>query len=262
MPTTTSILSDLHHELRGSGPAVLFISGATGDAGHFARAAERLADEFATVAYDRRGCSRSARLGAGEMMQIAAQADDAAALIDELGLAPAIVFGSSGGGDIALELLARHPQLVRGAIVHEPALIALAGEPEEGDHELQPIFELAAVDPRRAMEAFLRLNISDAAFEALDPQLRERMLGSAAHLFSNELAAFGGYVPDVDRLRVNRVPVRMLVSRHGAPQLIRATKRFAEQLGLAVEPISGSHAPYLQQPEAFAEELRPILRRL
>ena len=196
------------------------------------------------------------------MMQIAAQADDAAALIDELGLAPAIVFGSSGGGDIALELLARHPQLVRGAIVHEPALIALAGEPEEGDHELQPIFELAAIDPRRAMEAFLRLNISDAAFEVLDPQLRERMLGSAAHLFSNELAAFGGYVPDVDRIRVNRVPVRMLVSRHGAPQLIRATKRFADQLGLTVEPISGSHAPYLQQPEAFAEELRPILRQL
>ena len=262
MATTTSILSDLHHELRGSGPAVLFISGATGDAGHFARAAERLADEFATVAYDRRGCSRSARLGAGEMMQIDAQADDAAALIKGLGHAPAIVFGSSGGGDIALELLARHPQLIRGAIVHEPALLALAGEPEEGDHALQPILEQAATDPRRAMEAFIRLNSSDAAFEALDPQLRERMLDSAAHLFSNELAAFSGYVPDVDRLRGNRVPVRMLVSRHGAPQLIRATKRFAEQLGLTVEAISGSHAPYLQQPEAFAEELRPILRRL
>lgn len=58
------------------------------------------------------------------------------------------------------------------------------------------------------------------------------------------------------------MPVRMLVSRHGAPQLIRATKRFAEQLGLAVEPISGADAPYLQQPETFAEELRAILRQL
>jgi pimeloyl-ACP methyl ester carboxylesterase len=262
MLTTTSVLSDLHHELRGSGPGVLFISGATGDAGHFARGAERLADEFTTVAYDRRGCSRSARLGAGEMMQIAAQADDAAALIEQLGLAPAIVFGSSGGGDIALELLARHPQVIRGAIVHEPALLALAGEPEEGDHDLQPILELAAVDPRRAMEAFIRLNASDAGFEALDPQLRERMLGSGDHLFSNELAAFAGYVPDAERIRSSRVPVRMLVSRDGTPQLIRAAKRFADQLGLAVEPISGSHAPYLQQPEAFAEELRPMLRRL
>ena len=262
MPTKTSILSDLHHELRGSGPAVLFISGASGDAGHFADTAERLADEFTTVAYDRRGCSRSPRLGAGEAMSIAAQADDAAALIEELGLAPAIVFGNSGGGDIALELLARHPEVVRGAVVHEPALIALAGEPEEGDHELTPIFELAAADPRRAMEAFIRLTTSDAAFDALDPQLRERILAGGAHLFSNELAAFAGYVPDAERIRASRVPVRMLVGRDGAPQLIRATKRLADQLGLAVQPISGSHAPYLQQPEAFAEELRPILRQL
>jgi hypothetical protein len=88
------------------------------------------------------------------------------------------------------------------------------------------------------------------------------MLGSAAHFFSNELAAFADYVPDTEKLRADRVPLRMLVSRDGAPQLIRATRRFAQQLGLAVQPISGSHAPYLQQPEVFAQQLRPILRRL
>ena len=106
MPT-----SQLHHELRGSGPPVLFISGASGDAEHFAlNPAEPLADEFTTVADDRRGCSRSAPGSlTGETMSIEAQADDAAALIEELGLAPALVFGTSGGGDIALELVARRP---------------------------------------------------------------------------------------------------------------------------------------------------------
>jgi pimeloyl-ACP methyl ester carboxylesterase len=262
MPITTSVLAELHHELRGSGPPVLFISGASGDAGHFTRTAERLADEFTTVAYDRRGCSRSAHLRDGELMSIAAQAGDAAALIEELGLAPAIVFGTSGGGDIALELLARRPELVRGAIVHEPALVALAGEAEAGDLGLQPIAELAAVDPRRAMEAFVRTHTSDATFGALDPQLRERILRNGAHFFSQELAAFVGYVPDAESIRADRVRLRVLVSQDGAPQLIRATARFAEQLGLAVEPISGHHAPYLQRPEAFAEELRPILKEL
>ena len=257
MPT-----SQLHHELRGSGPPVLFISGASGDAEHFARTAERIADEFTTVAYDRRGCSRSAPLPDGETMSIEAQADDAAALIEELGLAPAIVFGTSGGGDIALELVARRPELVRGAVVHEPALIALAGEPEAGDVDLQPIVELAADDPRRAMEAFVRLSSSDATFEALDPRHRERMLGNGEHFFSQELMAFGGYVPDAERIRATRVPVRLLVGQDGAPQLVRATARFADQLGQPVEPISGHHAPYLQDPEAFAEELRPILKQL
>ena len=37
------------------------------------------------------------------------------------------------------------------------------------------------------------------------------------YLFSNELAAFSSYMPDVDRLRLNRVPMRLLFSRHGAP---------------------------------------------
>jgi pimeloyl-ACP methyl ester carboxylesterase len=266
MPTTTSVLSDLHHEVRGSGPPVLFISGASGDAGHFARTAAQLADEFTTVAYDRRGCSRSAALPEVEAMSIAAQADDAAELIEALGLAPAIVFGTSGGGDILLELIARRPDVVRGAVVHEPALIALAEENEAGGDELGPIVELAATEPRSAMEAFLRMVTSDTTFESVDPELRERVLGNGAHFFAEELGAFGAYLPDVERIRTADVPLRLLVSREGAPegtpQLVRVTARLAEHLELDLESVSGHHAPYLQRPEAFAEELRPILREL
>jgi len=83
-----------------------------------------------------------------------------------------------------------------------------------------------------------------------------------ALIFSWELPAFVGYIPDAEGLRAGGVPLRLLVSQDGTPQLIRATAQFAEQLGLAVEPIPGHHAPYLEQPEAFAEELRPILKQL
>jgi pimeloyl-ACP methyl ester carboxylesterase len=193
MPTTTSVLPDLHHEVRGTGPSELFITGASGDAGHFARAAERLADEFTTVAYDRCGCSRSARLP-DEVMSIRAQADDAVALIEELDLAPAIAFGTSGGGDILLELIARRPAVLR--------------------------------------------------------------------FFAQELQAFGTYVPDVERIHAAGIPLELLVSREGVPFLIAATERLAGELGIEVESISGHHAPYLRDPEAFAEELRPILREL
>jgi hypothetical protein len=41
-----------------------------------------------------------------------------------------------------------------------------------------------------------------------------------------------------------------------------ATERLAQGLGLPLERLSGHHAPYLQQPDAFAAELRPILRDL
>jgi pimeloyl-ACP methyl ester carboxylesterase len=262
MPTTANVLADLHHEVRGYGPPVLFISGASGDAGHFARTAAQLAGAFTTVAYDRRGCSRSARIPEGESMSIAAQADDAAALIAELEIAPAIVFGTSGGGNILLELIARRPDVLRGAIVHEPGLLALAEATDTEAAEMQRIVGLAAVDPRRAMEAFIRKFTSDATFEALTPELRERILDNGAHLFAQELPAFAGHVPDAERIRTAGVPLRVLVSHDGAPQLVRATANFARQLEFEVGLISGHHAPYLQQPEAFAEELRPILLEL
>jgi pimeloyl-ACP methyl ester carboxylesterase len=262
MPTTTGVLSDLHHEVRGSGPPVLFISGASGDAGHFARTAGRLAGEFTTVTYDRRGCSRSAVHSEGEVMSIAAQADDAAALIEGLGLAPAIAFGTSGGGDILLELIARLPDVLRGAVVHEPALVALADLPDSGKDELGPIVELAARDPRAAMEAFIRLHTDDATFESLGSELRERVLGNGAHFFASELGVFVSYVPDAETIAASGVPLRLLRSDDGTPPLIQATERFAEQIGVAVQTVSGHHAPYLQRPEAFGEELRPILRNL
>ena len=111
--------TDLYCEVRGNGPAVLFISGATGDAGHFEKVAER-ADEFMTITYDRRGNSRSPKPTGWTTTSNAEQADDAAGLIEALQLMPAAVVGNSGGAAIALELLLRHSALVRGGILHEP----------------------------------------------------------------------------------------------------------------------------------------------
>jgi len=111
---TTATTTGLYHEVRGTGPAVLLIPGATGDAGTFTTAATRLADEFTVITYDRRGNSRSR--ATGDPMAAAtmsAQADDAADLIVACGFNKAVVYGNSGGAIIALELLARRPTIAR-----------------------------------------------------------------------------------------------------------------------------------------------------
>ena len=77
----------IYYELRGHGPAVLFISGATGDAGHWTGVGETLADAYTVISYDRRGNSRSPSTPAWTMTTIEEQADDAAALL--LALHPA-----------------------------------------------------------------------------------------------------------------------------------------------------------------------------
>jgi len=101
MPTVTVNGTELYHEVRGTGPPVLLIMGATGDGGHFDKLADLLADEFTVITYDRRGNGRSPVPAGWETTSPEEQADDAAALLDALGTGPAAVFSTSSGGVFA-----------------------------------------------------------------------------------------------------------------------------------------------------------------
>ena len=109
MPTVTVNRADLYYELRGAGPPVLLIMGATGDGGHFDELAHLLTGEFTVITYDRRGNGRSPLPAGWRTTSPEEQADDAAALLDALGTGPAAIFGTSSGGTFALCLLVRHP---------------------------------------------------------------------------------------------------------------------------------------------------------
>jgi pimeloyl-ACP methyl ester carboxylesterase len=115
----------LYHEVRGSGPALLLITGGTGDAGEWGHVAPALAEEFTVVTFDRRGLSRSPRPDSSTAISVDEHADDSAALLRELGLTPAVVVGHSGGASIACALVARHPEVVRHAVSYEPPLLAV-----------------------------------------------------------------------------------------------------------------------------------------
>jgi pimeloyl-ACP methyl ester carboxylesterase len=49
----------LHYETRGSGPLMLMVPGASGEAGIFKQVTEHLAAHYTVLTYDRRGFSRS-----------------------------------------------------------------------------------------------------------------------------------------------------------------------------------------------------------
>src|SRR5688500_7406422 len=94
---TTIDINDttIYYERTGVGPAMLFVHGMCGDAEVWADQARRFSDRYTCVRYDRRGHSRSARGDA--TISDAVHADDTAALIEALGLAPCLLVGSSGG---------------------------------------------------------------------------------------------------------------------------------------------------------------------
>jgi pimeloyl-ACP methyl ester carboxylesterase len=121
--------TSLYAEVRGFGPAVLLIHAGAEDAEGWRPIAERLTG-FTVVTYDRRGTLRSGREdwpGGGS----AQHADDAAGLLDVLGLDDALVLGYSSSGNIALEVALRHKELVRRALVYEPGYLLLLPDPGE-----------------------------------------------------------------------------------------------------------------------------------
>jgi pimeloyl-ACP methyl ester carboxylesterase len=121
----------LYYELRGRGPAVLFISGATGDAGHYTTIADELASELAVVTYDRRGNSRSPRPRGWTRTTIEEQADDAACLASALGFSLVVAVGVGSGALIARCLARRHADRVRGAIVYDRVAVDVAALPAD-----------------------------------------------------------------------------------------------------------------------------------
>ena len=205
----------IYYEKRGRGPAVLFVFGATGDAGHWTTVADILADTYAVLTYDRRGNSRSHRPPGWTSTTIGEQADAAAALLRGLDLDPAIVFGTSAAASILADLCLRHPHVLRGAIFHEPAFPSGIPNADAVRAGRKALIEesMARGGPRAAMGLFLRWVAGDEVYESLDPQLRERLLGNAGVLFGIEMAPFLAYEPAPGQLAAIQVP-RTVTAQH------------------------------------------------
>ena len=88
---------------------------------------------------DLRGHGESSR-AALETYDAASYADDLAALIDELELAPVVVAGHSLGGVVAASLGARRPDLVRALLLEDPPMF-------EGDSARRNASPVAAFFP-------------------------------------------------------------------------------------------------------------------
>jgi 3-oxoadipate enol-lactonase len=112
MPTLDLGSISLYVEQAGQGPRLLFISGTGGDLRNKPSVFEGpLAPLFDIVAYDQRGLGQSAVPDGPYTM--ADYADDAAALLGQVGWDQCQVMGVSFGGMVAQELTIRHPGLVR-----------------------------------------------------------------------------------------------------------------------------------------------------
>ena len=102
-------------------PTLLLLHGWTANADlQFFTAYEALASRFSFLTIDHRGHGRGLR--ADHRFELEDVADDAAVLVESLGVAPVIAVGYSMGGPVSMLLAHRHPHLVRGLVVQATAL--------------------------------------------------------------------------------------------------------------------------------------------
>jgi pimeloyl-ACP methyl ester carboxylesterase len=256
MTSTTSTTTELYWEARGVGPPVLLIAGTPGDGRQFDALAERLASDHLVITYDRRGTSRSsALLPNWQSTSLAEQAEDAAGILAAVGVEPAVVFGTSNGAAVALELALRHPRRVAGVMLHEMPLLSVLHDPEPVAAAIGAVIgpAMQAGGPAAALEAFLRFAFGDPIVDAWPAELRERMLSNAEMVFSIELPAFQVYRPDEQALAGNAVPAAVLVGQdQPLAFMVEATEWLAARVATEVTFTQGAHGPQFSCPDALA----------
>jgi pimeloyl-ACP methyl ester carboxylesterase len=252
----------LYYELHGSGEPLVLVHGSWGDATGWAFVVPTLAENFRVLTYDRRGHSRSERPGTPGSVD--EDGDDLAALLETLDLAPAHVVTNSYGGNIALRLAARRPDLFRSLSCHEPPLWNLIeGDPESQEMLQQGARSLEAVGRRISEgdhEGAARQFVDEVAF---GPGAWENELPSEIKaIFIQNAPTFLDELQDPEQLRIDeesltslQLPVRLTDGSESPPAFPRVIERLVQLIpGATRETIEGAaHLPHLTRPDAYAE---------
>jgi pimeloyl-ACP methyl ester carboxylesterase len=282
----------LYYEIRGAGPTLLLICGGVYDAAGYAGLAERLADRYTVVTYDRRGNSRSPLTGPPTPQQVEEHAEDARRILAAVDAEPALVFGNSSGASIGLELVARHPELVRVLVAHEPPVFDLLDDREHWATLMTEVEQAYARDGAAAAGAVfgagmhMRGGSSSAdgspsadgtssaeperipggaeASADLDPELAAmmgRMQANMEFFIGYEVPPFGRFSPDLPALRAagTRILPAVGAESEGEPPH-RCGLVLADRLGVAAVVFPGDHGGFGTRVDEFAAGLRQVLQ--
>lgn len=242
--------SGLWSEVTGTGPRLVLVHGAMDRASSFARVARRLPD-FELVRYDRRGYGRS--LGVGPPSGVEDQIAD---LLDVIGDDPAMVFGHSYGGTIALATAARAPGAVTGVVAYECPMPWSEWWP---GNSAGAAAVASAHDPEEAGELFMRRMIGDERWKRLPPSTKAARRAEGATLTAEIEQLRAPHAPAFDPADV-KVPVVVAHGSEGAAHHARSVREIAamapdaelHRIEGAGHPVHLTHAP----------EVEVLIRRL
>jgi pimeloyl-ACP methyl ester carboxylesterase len=264
----------IHYVEYGSGPAIVFVHGLSGQLRNFAYLdMQALARSHRVILMDRPGAGYSVR-HADSPAGIFAQGQTVASFIDALGLDKPLLVGHSLGGAVALAVGLNHPQSIRRL-----ALIAPLTHVETRPPAAFRALAIRSPLWRRLISHTLAVPLSirngPAVLEAVfgpDPvpkDFRVRgggLLGLRASSFyaaSTDLVALQEDLPEMEsRYRTLRVPVDVLFGRQDK---VLNWKRHGEALsqkleGASLQLVDGGHMLPVTAPAMTTQWLLALAR--
>jgi pimeloyl-ACP methyl ester carboxylesterase len=274
MSTTRVGDVELYYEEHGGGEPLLCIMGLAADSTAWVLQVPDFARRYRTIVYDNRGVGRSSKpRGPYTIEQMA---DDAAGLLDALGVERAHVLGVSMGGMIAQELAIRHPARVRGLV-----LACTYAEPDEAVRAQRevglaafggsvgadgtPRLDAAAIDPFAFFQHLLPRVFNMEFISRELPRLMELFGGALQYGFDMDavLAQVEATMGHRTTERLHTIEAPTLVITGDADQLISCTNSelIAERIpGARLRKVpGGSHGFNFETPELFNREILDFL---
>ncbi len=222
-----------------------------------------LAGRARVVAYDRRGWGGSGAPEGYRATTVEEQAEDAAGVMEALAIESAVLCGAGLGAVAALDLICRRADLVAGAILIEPPLLAFLPEATEGLSADRAAIEEAVRDGglSAAMDLYLRGGLSHLGPGAA--RLPAAAAGGAAarpvSLFA-ELAAVPGWAIRTPELLRAEVPSRIVIGAATPPLLRSAAEELAARLGGAeLLRIGGGGLPHVDAAAELSAAVEALL---
>lgn len=250
-------IPNLHYEEKGSGTPILLIHPAGATASTWGPAVDELARIGRVIAYDRRGYRRS---GGSPVRSIAKHTADAAALLDKLAAAPAVLVGTSVGATIAIDVARLRPDRVRAVVSHE--------SPWHVTHQPPTLAQISALMKMSwlawrgrdadAAEAFLRFAYTyrdgGSAWDRFPVEWHQTVRENAAAALVDIRIAIGGY-PSAKQLAAVERPVICSCGERSAETMVRVTRALAKAIPTATFRLvpGAGHAAAFDAPSEFAK---------